>query len=227
MSCTWLVGIQITLSVWQKRLGVLIYSSTLCGLLPSSLLMWSPRGHVVRWWTCHEVFDLSSCLLLQRRRRRSTPGANSAFAPLFSEVMPGQWREEGVSCGSAPAAKTQSNSQARSLQLAHSDVRLSRRCRRCLCCHSICLPSATCNRPALLAVQTFQLRSRLISVAPHPTPLAANGSDICKVCTCETTASVCDRFDIICRVFGKGSVTRLLRFACNYPAFSRLLSFQI
>lgn len=135
MSCTWLVGIQITLSVWQTRLCVLIYSSTLCGLLPSTRLMWSLCGCVVRWWTCHKVFDLSSSPLLQRRLGRR-PGAVSAFAPLVgSPLLRSDARTmegEGVSYGSAPAAKTQSNSQARSLQLAHSDVRLPRRSRRCL-----------------------------------------------------------------------------------------------
>lgn len=127
ISYTWLVGIQITLSVWQKRLGILIYSSTLCGLLPSTLVMWSLCGCVVRWWTCHGVSDLSSFLLLWRRRQGRSPRAVSAFAPLVgSPLLRSDARTmegEGVAYGSAPAAKTQSNSQARSLQLAHSGVR--------------------------------------------------------------------------------------------------------
>lgn len=156
MSCTWLVGLQITLSVWQKRLGVLIYSSTLCGLLPSTPLMWSLCGCVARWWTCHGAFDLSPSALLQRRQGRS-PGANSAFAPLAgSPLLRSDARTmegEGVSYGSAPAAKTQSNSRARSLQLAHSDVRLPGSGRRCLCCQSACLLSAACNRSAPRAAE--------------------------------------------------------------------------
>lgn len=151
ISYTWLVGIQITLSVWQKRLGILIYSSTLCGLLPSTLVMWSLCGCVVRWWTCHGVSDLSSFLLLWRRRRQGrSPRAVSAFAPLAgSPLLRSDARTmegEGVAYGSAPAAKTQSNSQARSLQLAHSEV-----------------PSLSFERPPLSLHQSAECYVRSLS----------------------------------------------------------------
>lgn len=57
---TWLVRIQTMLSVWQM-FGLLIYSSTVCGLLPSTWLVWSLSGSLVRWWTCHSVSDLPIC----------------------------------------------------------------------------------------------------------------------------------------------------------------------
>lgn len=163
MSYTWLVGIQITLSVWQKRRCVLIHSSTLCGLLPSTLLMWSPCGCVVRWWTCHEVFDLSSSLLLQRRLGRS-PGASSAFAPLVGSPLlrsdartmqgEGVLVRLGTSCenskqlsGLISATRPLRRAPAKEVpSLSFKD----------LCCHSICLLTATCNRSGRSGGGTLQ-----------------------------------------------------------------------
>lgn len=92
MSCTCLVGIQTALSVWQKRLSVLMYSSTLCGLLPSTLLMWSPCGCVVRWRDLSR--SLRTCLpspLLQRSGRcpggRAPPSPSPSPSPLVGSPL--------------------------------------------------------------------------------------------------------------------------------------------
>lgn len=43
--------------------GVLIYSSTLCGLLPSTGPVWSLSGTLVWWWTCRKISDPAYLLL--------------------------------------------------------------------------------------------------------------------------------------------------------------------
>lgn len=125
--------------------------------------VWAPSFHsadVVAVWMCSAVAgpvtkssNLSS--FPATPATGTVPrGASSAFAFAFpprrlpSPQKPCQDNGggEGVSYGSAPAAKTQSNSQARSLQRAHSRRTPAEEVPppsfKDLCCHSICLLSA-------------------------------------------------------------------------------------
>lgn len=56
----WLVGIQQILPV-QKMFEILIYLSTMCGLLPSTRMMWALSGSLVWQRRCHRNSDLPIC----------------------------------------------------------------------------------------------------------------------------------------------------------------------
>lgn len=58
----WLVVIQTVQAVLQM-FRVLIYLSTVSGLLPSTARVWSLSGSLVWWGTCHKVPDLPICYL--------------------------------------------------------------------------------------------------------------------------------------------------------------------
>lgn len=91
---TWLVGIQTILSLWQM-FGVLIYSSTVCGLLPSTWLVWSLSGSLVWWWTCHKVSNLPICYFSERKK----PLGNLRLALLISALLRSDARTiEGEEC---------------------------------------------------------------------------------------------------------------------------------
>lgn len=65
---TWVVGTQTILSA-RQMFGVLIYSSTVCGLLPSTGLVWSLSGSLVWWWICHKISDLPICYFSEQWKR--------------------------------------------------------------------------------------------------------------------------------------------------------------
>lgn len=64
----WLVRIQKILPV-QQMFGVLIYLSTMCGLLPSIRPVWALSGSLVWWWRCHKFSDLPICCFSEKWKR--------------------------------------------------------------------------------------------------------------------------------------------------------------
>lgn len=93
---TWFVRIQTIMSVWQM-FGVLVNSSTACGLLPSIWLVWSPSGSLVWWWTCHCFADLPICYL--RGERGKKPLGSLRLARLISALLRSDARTiEGEEC---------------------------------------------------------------------------------------------------------------------------------
>lgn len=208
-----------------KRLGVLIYSSTLCGLLPSTRLMWSLCGCAVRWWTCHEVFDLSSFLPLED----GAPGGLRLLRSPRRLPSPQKWCQDNAGRGrsvrlgtSCENSKQLSGQICATRPLRRAGLRLLR-CRCCLFKMSVVTPSvgrvAARNRPAV----GVALACDIVLPAAIKS-VSAKSANLQNYCQC--TRSVWHNLRCYVR-FGNRWEARLLSFACKLSAFSRLLGSQI
>lgn len=88
--------------------NVSIFSSTVCGLLPSIWPVWSPPGSLVWWWTCHKLCLSATFVKVWGKKPSGSRSTSFSSFVLCLEVMPRQQGERSVR-GLTPAVKTQNN----------------------------------------------------------------------------------------------------------------------